>query len=281
MSFSIFSGSNYYLDSYLFSSLTFAKSDPLRLCQFLVSSCLSRGVQLYQSAQVTSIHRNSSGNLSGVCITHEDSATTDISCTHLVLATGAWTAKVYSNLFPKSSVNIPISPLAGHSILLRSPLWPPASHVSSLDIKSSSKGLPSTTNLSCHALFASDIAGYSPELFSRLPGYVYIAGLNSSTHPLPSLPTKRIIDPKSISTLMATAKRLMGEDIEIVREGVCWRPLSARGTPYLGKVRGEYGVWIAAGHGAWGISLSLGTGKVMAEMLQGKETSADVSALGL
>lgn len=73
----------------------------------------------------------------------------------------------------------------------------------------------------------------------------------------------------------------MGEHLEVVREGVCWRPLSARGTPYLGKIPGQLRLWIAAGHGAWGISLSLGTGKVMAEMMQGKDTSADVSTLGL
>lgn len=246
-----------------------------------MSSCLSRGVRLHQPAQVTSIHHNPSGNLSGVCITHEDFAETEVPCTHLVLAAGAWTAKVFSNLFPEFSLHIPISPLAGHSILLRSPLWPPAPDLSPLRSTSLSKGKPSSTNFSCHAVFTSDTADYNPELFSRLPGYVYIAGLNSSTYPLPSLPTKRIIDPESISTLMATAKRLMGEELEVLREGVCWRPLSARGTPCLGKIRGKQGVWIAAGHGAWGISLSLGTGKVMAEMLQGKETSADVSALGL
>lgn len=73
----------------------------------------------------------------------------------------------------------------------------------------------------------------------------------------------------------------MGKDLEVLREAVCWRPISARGTPYLGNIREEQGVWIAAGHGMWGISLSLGTGKVMAELLQGKKTSADVSKLAL
>lgn len=80
---------------------------------------------------------------------------------------------------------------------------------------------------------------------------------------------------------MVTAKRLMGNDLQVVREAVCWRPVSARGTPYLGKVPGQQGVWIAAGHGKWGISLGLGTGKVMTEMLQEKNTSADVSKLAL
>ena len=41
------------------------------------------------------------------------------------------------------------------------------------------------------------------------------------------------------------------------------------------------GVYIAVGHGAWGISQSLGTGLVVSEMIEGKKTSADVSVLAL
>lgn len=41
------------------------------------------------------------------------------------------------------------------------------------------------------------------------------------------------------------------------------------------------GVFIAAGHGPWGISLSLGTGQVMADMLEGKTTAANVRSLGM
>jgi glycine/D-amino acid oxidase-like deaminating enzyme len=41
------------------------------------------------------------------------------------------------------------------------------------------------------------------------------------------------------------------------------------------------GVFIASGHGAWGISQSLGTGLVLAEMIEGRPTSANVKALSL
>jgi len=40
-------------------------------------------------------------------------------------------------------------------------------------------------------------------------------------------------------------------------------------------------VFLAAGHGPWGISNSLGTGKVMSEMIEGQETSVDIRGLGL
>ena len=44
------------------------------------------------------------------------------------------------------------------------------------------------------------------------------------------------------------------------------------------------GVFIAAGHGAWGISLSLGTGYVVAGLVEGRKKGglgADVGRLGL
>jgi glycine/D-amino acid oxidase-like deaminating enzyme len=78
-----------------------------------------------------------------------------------------------------------------------------------------------------------------------------------------------------------------------VRKGLCFRPVTRRGTPILARIeeerlggmrtRGawEGGVFVAAGHGPWGIALSLGTGKVMSEMIDGKETSADVVELGV
>ena len=130
--------------------------------------------------------------------------------------------------------------------------------------------------------------------YSRgLGGEIYIAGLNSVSLPLPELATESRIDESSIAKLKMTAERLLGEeDLEVVRKGLCFRPVTKRGTPILARIdeklgsvgtRGtrEGGVFIAAGHGPWGIALSLGTGKVMSEMIEGNETSADVSRLGL
>lgn len=92
-------------------------SEPLRLCQFLLSCCLAKGVRLHHPAEVLSIHRDSCGNLSNVLISYENSAEVLIPCTHLLLAAGAWTPGVFSSLFPNSALRIPISSLAGHSVL--------------------------------------------------------------------------------------------------------------------------------------------------------------------
>jgi glycine/D-amino acid oxidase-like deaminating enzyme len=207
-------------------------------------------------------------------------AVSEIPCSRILISAGAWSPQVFSNLFPESKLKIPISSLAGHSLVVRSPRWAK---------EHEEKG--------CHAIFTTDEAGYSPEIFSRMGEEIYIAGLNSSSLPLPSLATERQIDDNSIAKLKKTAQRLLDADdekeIEVVRNGLCFRPVTRRGTPILAMIedqrlggvgtkgRGEGGVFLAAGHGPWGISLSLGTGMVMSEMIEGRDTSVDVSGLGL
>ena len=243
---------------------------------------MDRGVKLHQPARPVSITKDSSGALASVVIasTSPPNSTTTIPCSRLVITAGAWTPRVFKSLFPKLKKTIPISSLAGHSLLLRSPRW--------------NIGDELKAGGGCHAVFTTDKSGYSPEIFSRVGGEIYIAGLNSATLPLPELPTDRVIDQESIEVLRRTAKRLLGkedqDDLEILREGLCFRPVGERGTPIIGRVDDETlglepkegsGVWIAAGHAAWGISLSLGTGKVVSEMIEGKKTSADITRLGL
>lgn len=178
-------------------------------------------------------------------------------------------------------MQLPISSLAGHSLVLRSPRW---------TSEHEARG--------CHAVFATDGSGFSPEVFSRIGGEIYIAGLNDLGLPLPDLATETEIDAKSIAKLTEVAKKMLSipgsDDVEIVRDGLCFRPVTNSGRPILSRVTdtrlggcstrrgpGEGGVFVAAGHGPWGISLSLGTGKVLAEMVNGVETSADVRKLAL
>lgn len=174
--------------------------------------------------------------------------------------------------------------------------------------------LPST----CHAVFTSDRSGYSPEIFSRLTGDVWLGGLNSATIPLPALPTLARPDPGDIQQLLATAEALLGPvapasvppqytaaphaeehaphangghrpALELQRAALCFRPVTPTGRPVIARmheadlgdgVRVPGGVFVATGHGPWGISLGLGTGLVVSEMVLGRETSADVRVLG-
>ena len=142
-------------------------------------------------------------------------------------------------------------------------------------------------------------SGFSPEIFSRVGGEIYIAGLNDPSLPLPELATDAKVDQTFIEQLRQVAERLLGRDgtdvsdLQVLREGLCFRPVTRHGNPILcriaddklGGIETKYGadggVFVAAGHGPWGISHSLGTGKVTAELLEGQMTSANISALGM
>jgi glycine/D-amino acid oxidase-like deaminating enzyme len=198
-----------------------------------------------------------------------------VPCTSLLFASGAWTPKVFSTLFPSSSLHLPISSLAGHSIVISSPHWT-TSHESS----------------GCHAIFSTSSQGYSPELISRIGGEIYIAGLNNADIALPDLATEAVIEEEAIQELKRTAQRMCGipgREIEVLRQGLCFRPVTPSGEPILSKVdekklggvRSRDGVFVAAGHGPWGISLSLGTGLVMSEMIRDVKTSCKVGRLGI
>ena len=51
---------------------------------------------------------------------------------------------------------------------------------------------------------------------------------------------------------------------------LCARPLSLDGRPLVGRVPGSVGLWIAAGHGPWGISTGPATGRLLADLIDGR-----------
>ena len=182
--------------------------------------------------------------------------------------------------FPASPIKLGIQQLAGHSLVVKSPRWTQ---------EMEKKG--------CHAVFTSMRSGLSPELFSRTGEEIYIAGLNDPTLPLPDLPADAQVDQASINELTQISERLLGtgssSDLQVMKESLCFRPVTRKGVPIMSRVQdkdlggietkphADGGVFVAAGHGQWGISQSLGSGKCMAEMLEGGVRSADVGALGL
>ncbi|KAI0034254.1 hypothetical protein K488DRAFT_84109, partial [Vararia minispora EC-137] len=123
----------------------------------------------------------------------------------------------------------------------------------------------------------------------RADGDIYLAGLNSSALPVEPSAHHTQPDPASLAVLRACAARLLGvqqSDLDVVRGALCHRPVGPAGRPIVAPLDDEWTagakrVFVAAGHGPWGISMSLGTGLVVAEMILGRELSADVSALGL
>ncbi|KAL4739032.1 FAD dependent oxidoreductase [Aspergillus similis] len=276
-----------------------AQVDPLRLSQFLLEQAISRGVKLHQPSSATSLVTNSSGMVTAIKILNHTTRTESIlPCTKLIIAAGSWTPRVFSSLFPSSTTTFPIYPLAGYSLVIRSPRY--------------TKRHETELNGESHAVFTTHppSCGFSPEIFSREGSEIYIAGLNSREIPVPERVEdlkERYFDAKEMQKLKDVTVRLMGNlpagttestdeiantnDLEVLREGLCLRPVAERGVPFVSKVDDSAlggvktakngGVFVAAGHGPWGISLALGTGSVVADLVRGVTPAVDIRGLGV
>lgn len=54
-----------------------------------------------------------------------------------------------------------------------------------------------------------------------------------------------------------------------------WRPMSSDDMPAIGRVPGQRNVWLAAGHGMLGISMSAATGQLMADLITERKPAID------
>ncbi|PNY26071.1 Uncharacterized protein TCAP_03994 [Tolypocladium capitatum] len=249
--------------------------DPLKLCRFLLQRCKAAGVQVHHPATALSIGTDVRGELANVCIGYTDSsAETEFPATRLLLSAGVWTPQVFASLFKGATAAIPVGRLGGHSLVVRT---------------------PGGAGDVCHSVYCR-LDALSSEMYSRPSGVIYLAGVNSAALPLPAPATGAAPVEESLEELKRVARRLIVSEgeLEVVRAGLCFRPTTDRGTPYIARLTDEQlgggvktregergGVFVAAGHGPWGITLCLGTGMAMAEMMCGKQTSVDVSGLGL
>ncbi|KAK6543325.1 hypothetical protein TWF694_000078 [Orbilia ellipsospora] len=278
---------------------TTAQLDPHDLCEFLLEAVTQRGVKVRYPVTPLRTVRTAGGDLEGVVITTQSGLTGEetLPCSHILISAGPWSDRVFQRLFPTSTYRLPISSLAGHSIIIRSPFHQPQ-HENFDD---------EDRRLDCHAVFA-DIEGCSwhPEVFSRVNGDIYVAGLNASDIVLPEIATDVKEQRPDIAELIDLTKAMLrqsgdivgtqGEhklEVDVIKTGLCHRPVTPAGKPILArlpdkllgdlktKTGGGGGVFVATGHGPWGISQSLGTGRIMTEIILGEETSVDVSQLGL
>ncbi|KAH8154305.1 uncharacterized protein LAJ45_02073 [Morchella importuna] len=250
---------------------TTAQVNPELLCTFLYETLVAQGVEFHLGARAERVV-SECGVIVGVDIVSDTGTARHVACDQLLIACGAWSRTVFEHLFPAAETTLSISALAGYSLVVRSPRWQPAA---------------GDAPVACSAAptIASEAeGGWAPEIFSRRNGDIYIGGLNTCGLPIPAPAANSSvgIGGDELESMLRVSKRLLGEDVEVVKTGLCFRPVTGQGRPVVAGVEaGVAGVWVAAGHGPWGISLSLGTGKVMAEMMAGREAEVDVSGLGI
>ncbi|EXJ79545.1 hypothetical protein A1O3_07824 [Capronia epimyces CBS 606.96] len=294
-----------------------AQVEPRELCEWLLQQCQAHGVQILLGTEVRGLVRDGRGQVVGVEAerrerhpqggsgrsrrkTGQIGEKLFVPARDIVVSAGCWTPSVYHTLVG-SPIPIGIRPLPGYSIVVRCPRY----HRPIMWLHDQGQEIEA-----CHSIFCPPTSGwtYSPEAMARMTRAgipeIYVAGLNSEQTPLPRLAShsRRLMDPSKMRDLKRTAVALTGrrpqtgtdavgtvspeDDLEVVREALCFRPVSESGIPIISRVAevetsGGGGLYVASGHGPWGITLSLGTGMVVSQLLRGIAPSVSVDAFAL
>lgn len=168
----------------------------------------------------------------------------DFEAEQIILAAGAWTRSVARDL----RLNIPVQPARGYSLTV-----------------SATKQMPR------HALILGErrIAVSPLDNLLRFTGRLEMG--NTSTTPNPRW-IQRIEN--SVREYIALDEKL---DIKETWAGL--RPTTPDGMPIIGRSPRHNNFVLATGHAMLGLSLGPGTGQVVAELVNGKETAFDLSPL--
>lgn len=204
--------------------------------------------------------------------------TTTIPCTHLILSAGPWLGSLVTSLFPQSFVT-------SHRFL-HSASYVDGSRAHSIVVRG-------TRCASNHCLFTDMSYGAgsrhpkaaAPELYARGDGTVYVCG-SSDDEPLPPLAEQVTHDSAKTEALVEQTSVLSPDVLSpkggatVERQQACYLPVPHRGNFIVGG-HAPSGVYVGGGGGScWGITMSLGAGKCISEIvLDGRTRSADVSHL--
>jgi glycine/D-amino acid oxidase-like deaminating enzyme len=219
------------------SPQTTAQVTPARFTAALLDAARARGARLHVGVVEDVAWRG--GVACGVLTAGGETLEGDA----VVLAMGPWTGRLAGRLrLPR------VYGLKGYSVTLDAPDVP------------------------AHALFVdyrtADGRALEPEIFPRPDGEVYVCGM-ADPAPLPDSPEAVEVNESSCETLARAAGRVSAAlaGARVVRRQACYRPVTDDGVPLIGRVPGVRGVFVATGHGPWGILNAPATGLAMAELV--------------
>ncbi len=207
----------------------------------LIAACERVGVSLHPHAAVDGWER-AGGRVSGVRLAVGEVARAG----HVLLAAGAWSEEFLG--------------LLGH----RPGVHPIRGQIALLNVK--------------RATFERVLMAGKRYLVPRGDGRVLVGSTEE-----PEAGFERATTAAGVAGLLAFAARLVPylAEAEVV---TCWaglRPGTPDGLPFIGPVPGFDNVFVAAGHGRAGIQLSLGTARVMVDVIRGQKPCVPIDGFCL
>lgn len=213
---------------------------PNKLMSQLISHLLRTGVQLVSGAEVTGFEKENDR------VTKIITRGLEYKQDEVLIATGSWGRQTAALL----DMKIPLMPGRGYSITLED----------------------SPYKVNYPAVLLEGRAAITPMNGNKIR---FGGTMEITSHKTPPRMNR-------VQGILDAVKRFYPKfDVPFPPQEKIWygyRPCSADGLPYLGRLKKLRNVSIATGHSMLGLSLGAGTGKLMEEIISNKQTSISVDA---
>jgi D-amino-acid dehydrogenase len=213
---------------------------PNKLMQNLITYLKQQGVKLIPNQEVIQFEK--AGSKITKVITPDNKYEPD----EVVLATGSWgreTAKLLA-------IKIPLMPGRGYSVTLEN----------------------SPYKVNYPAVLLEGRAAITPMDGNKIR---FGGTMEITSHKTPPRMNR-------VQGILDAVKRFYPDfDVPLPAKEKIWygyRPCSADGLPYIGRVKKYNNLVVATGHSMLGLSLGAGTGKIVDEIIAGKNTSMEIEA---
>ncbi|KAM3072010.1 hypothetical protein ACMFMG_008476 [Clarireedia jacksonii] len=254
-----------------------ASINPVAFGQWLVSRCKDLGVEIIKQTSIESAELSSHGTLKSVHCRIRNQHLVQIKCKNLVIAAGPWTPSVVKKLFPGSSINLKPTADASDWILLRNP-YP-------------------MRLTSIAGIFFDGIMDGRLQIVGRNDSTIWVCDSTDKSAVLPAVVGAAKPNARVVEDMLVRAKSFVNGEVEVLNVGRAFRPVNESGLPVMARIpdamlskdaiyqdperQGADGVFICWGHGRRGITLGMGSGKLMSQIMKGGGTDIDVSKFGV
>jgi D-amino-acid dehydrogenase len=212
---------------------------PNKLMQNLIAYLKNKGVRLLSNQEVINFEKENSK------INKVITSSASFDADEVIIASGSWSKQTAELL----NINIPLMPGRGYSITLEN----------------------SPYKLNYPAVLLEGRAAVTPMDGNKIR---FGGTMEITSHKTPPRMNR-------VQGILDAVKRFYPEfDVPFPAKENIWygyRPCSADGLPYIGRVKKMSNVIIATGHSMLGLSLGAGTGKLVDEIINSKRISMEIS----
>jgi len=211
---------------------------PDKLMKNLISYLRNNGVQLITDAEVTAFER-SNGKITKVI-----SNSTDYEADEIIIASGSWSRQTAALM----DLKIPLMPGRGYSVTLEN----------------------SPYKINYPSVLIEGRVALTPMNGNKIR---FGGTMEITSHKTPPRMNR-------VQGILDAVKKYYTEfDVPFPAKEKIWygyRPCSADGLPYIGRIKKYNNVTIATGHSMLGLSLGAGTGKLVDEIINRRSISMDI-----